>query len=407
MPVTPILEVIVLWHPDDTVGNEIADTLIAHFHGPAYAGLAGGAVEVYIRSEGWSGEGTPPRPIPALEGDPVLGAPQFTAIVPVLGRALARAVRDDDAWRDYVSAIFEANKGPHGSTSALIVLPLLAPGASISGGTLDGIAGPTQYLPSNAGTDPVVLTREVAQGISQSLPAQGGERRARTTVFVSHTKHAASKHDSSRALVSLVREVLDTTHLGEFFDASDLQPGEDWEAALEANASASALLMLRTDLYSSREWTQREVHAAKIHDVPIVCVYAVRDEERRGSFLLDHVPVVACPPGAEREAIERALGRLVDEVLKQTLWEAQRVYLFRDGFDWLPVHSPEMVTIAAWLRTHPLAGEDAHLVVMHPDPPLQPRETQVLLDLCELAGARGVVDILTPRTFAMRGGRLT
>ena len=46
MPTPPILEIYVVWHPDDVNGEAVADQLTKHFHGPAYSGLAGGAVEV-------------------------------------------------------------------------------------------------------------------------------------------------------------------------------------------------------------------------------------------------------------------------------------------------------------------------------------------------------------------------
>jgi hypothetical protein len=164
------------------------------------------------------------------------------------------------------------------------------------------------------------------------------------------------------------------------------------------------MLMIRTDKYASREWTQREVLSAKLHDIPVVSMYAVRDEEDRGSFLMDHVPVIASHPTNERASVERALSRLVDEALKRALWTVQRVYLKSDGFDWLPVHAPEPITLVAWLRTRNSAKEDSHLLIMHPDPPLGPKERETVLQLCELAGITANVDILTPRTFATRGG---
>ena len=120
---------------------------------------------------------------------------------------------------------------------------------------------------------------------------------------------------------------------------------------------------------------------------------------------MDHVPVIACPSGNERQAIERSLNRLVDEALKRALWLAQRSYLERHGFNWLPVHTPEPVTFAAWLRSSKEAIREPNLVIMHPDPPLSPTEMAIIIDLCEIIGLTGTLDILTPRTFATRGGR--
>jgi hypothetical protein len=68
---------------------------------------------------------------------------------------------------------------------------------------------------------------------------------------------------------------------------------------------------------------------------------------------------------------------------------------------------PEPTTLAPWLAGHrKIQPNDSHLWVIHPDPPLGPAERDVLLQLCDLAGYNVDVDILTPRTFAARGGSL-
>jgi len=406
MPAPPILEIYVLWHADDTVGSSITDWLIEHFHGPAYAGLAGGAVEVYLRSTGWTEPLGPPRPLPFMQPLPArLPAGQITAVIPVLGRAMARAVRDHEGWREYLGAVFDADDNSTADDRAVVVLPLSAPGADLSGSTLARIASRPQALPKSAAESRTVLAREVAQAIAQRIARAFGpsDLEQRVTVFVSHTAHPAGPGDNPSGLLATIDEVLRATHLDSFFDAHDIQVSDDWETTLDTEATRHAMLMVRTDNYASRSWTQREVLAAKRHDIPMVSLYAVSHEEQRGSFLMDHVPVVVCPRGDERQAIERALDRLVDEALKRSLWLVQRSYLERDGFDWLPVHAPEPVTLAAWLQSNDL-DKEAQVVIMHPDPPLGIKERQVILDLCELAGLSGTLEILTPRTHATRGG---
>jgi hypothetical protein len=269
-----------------------------------------------------------------------------------------------------------------------------------------------------AAADPATLCRELAQAITQHLhrygrmeaPRSGGFEDGvddRITVFVSHTTHqTVAEREDGPHLLHLVREVLFTTRLGEFLAVADLQAGSDWEARLDAEAGRSALLMVRTDRYAGREWTQREVLTAKRRDLPVVSLYAVREGEDRGSFIMDHVPVVPCPTGGVIHAIERALNRLVDEALKRALWREQSVYLHAHGFDWLPAHAPEPVTIMPWVQMHRSQGDDPHIWILHPDPPLGPCEHDAIVELCALAGFEGDVDILTPRTFAARGGRI-
>jgi hypothetical protein len=404
VPLPPILEVFVVWHPDDLLGAWAAAALGDHFHGAPFAGLAGGAVEVYIRSEAWQRPGGPPRPLPFDEPLPYgLPAAEFTAVVPVLGTHLARAVRDDQDWLAYIEAISAADHA-----DGVGVYSLVDPGSDLAGSKLADVLARPQQLPVASAEDATELCREFAQAVAQRLdtdPAGAG----RITVFVSHTKHESLQEadaDGPR-LFEQVRQVISKTRLREFFDAHDLQSGDDWRTELDSAASRSALLIIRTDRYAGREWTQREVLAAKQHDMPAVALYALRDGEDRGSFLMDHLPALPCALDDAEPAITRALNRLVDEALKRTLWRAQSVYLEQHGFDWLPAHAPEPVTAAPWLRRH--RGEepgDRHVWVIHPDPPLGPKERDVLIELCGLAGFTDQVDILTPRTFAARGGRL-
>jgi hypothetical protein len=254
------------------------------------------------------------------------------------------------------------------------------------------------------------LGREIAQATAQHiLASSGGPRRLK--VFISHTKQESDAETESSSppekIVKRVRERIGQTHLDEFFDANAIQVGSAWEQVLIDEASTCALLMIRTDLYASRVWTQREVRAAKENNVPAVSLYALRGGEERGSFLMDHIPTVTCEIEDPDGGIDQALDRLVDESLKYVLWEAQTAYLSGDGFDWLPSHSPEPVTLVPWLVNHKeQQPDDGHLWIIHPDPPLMPPEKEILTQLAELAGYAGEIDVLTPRTFAQRGGKL-
>jgi len=401
----PILEVFVVWHPDDELGEWVAATVADHFHSAPFAGLAGGAVEVYVRSASWDGAGSPPRPMPFMEPLPYgLRAPEFTAVVPVVSTHFARAHDDHPAWQRYVDAIAEA----HGR-DGVGVYTVVDPDLDLSRtGLMQALSRP-QTLPQVDRADPTALCRELAQGIAQRVAAPDGTSAERITVFVSHTKHRSLAEDDEDGprLYDQVRQVIAQTRLSDFFDARDLQTADDWASVLDDKASTSALLIVRTDRYAGREWTQREVLQAKLNGMPAVTLYAMRDGEDRGSFLMDHLPAVACNLDDPDPAISAALNRLVDEALKRALWRAQTVYLIQGGFDWLPAHAPEPVTAAPWLREHrDKDADDRHVWIIHPDPPLGPKERDVLVELCGLAGFDANVDILTPRTFASRGGRL-
>jgi hypothetical protein len=405
MVIPPVLDVFVLWHPEDEDGAKILGWLSEHFHTAAFSGLAGGAVEVYGRSAGWNDQHSAPRPF-GIDA-PVAGVlprAQFNAIVPVLGTHLARSVRDDASWGAYIDEVARL----HG-VDGVGIYPVRVEGANLEGSALSSKLGAVQALPIGSTSNPATLSRELGQAITQHVEAGDGLGDRRIRVFVSHTKHDSLEESDQDgpALFEAVRLVIARTRLASFFDAQDLQSGSEWERELDDHAADCALLMVRTDKYAGREWTQREVLTAKRHDVPIVGMYALTEGEERGSFLMDHVPSVPCNVDDPHSDIEIALNRLVDEALKRALWNAQTVYLGEHGFDWMPVHSPEPVTLAPWLAKHrQRSGADDHLWILHPDPPLGPNEREVIVEICELAGFSEMVDVLTPRTFSARGGRL-
>ncbi len=405
--IPPILEVFVLWHPDDIAGEQVARDLLEHFHGTTFSGLIGGAVEVYERSAGWDGPGSPPRPLPFVEPLPNgLPPAAITVVVPVLGVHLARAAKTDDRWRSYLQTLKAAAEG----RSDAAVFALRTDGEAMRpGGQLTEIFGAEQLLAPEAATDGATLCRDLAHSIAGFADGSAGQA---LRVFISHTKRNSPTEEPDRVedLVALVRDVIGSTHLRSFFDAADLQPGTDWEAELDSAAETSCLLLVRTDLFASREWCQREVLAAKRADMPIVAIHALQDGEDRGSFLIDHVPSVACGrtnPVEQRIAIETALNKLIDEALKRSLWNHQRSRLTGYGFDWLPANAPEPTTVAAWIRTlDERPTPEDRLFVLHPDPPLGHAEMEALTDVLDVGGLVDLVKILTPRTFASRGGHL-
>ena len=209
-----------------------------------------------------------------------------------------------------------------------------------------------------------------------------------------------------------MRTIIGNTRLGEFFDAHDLQPGQNWDKELREKAATSALLCLRTDLYATREWCQREVLIAKRAGMPVVILDALGSGEERGCFLMDHVPRV--PVRLDQEGwrpadIRRGLNLLVDECLKRALWRRQRALATgRSDLSvaWWAPHAPEPATLAAWIEAEKAEGRSGQeqVRILHPDPPLGADERLVLEQIAGLSGLAGRVEIMTPRMLAARGG---
>ena len=230
----------------------------------------------------------------------------------------------------------------------------------------------------------------------------------RLTVFISHTKRhrVEEEPDYVDELLDRVRKAISDTHLGAYFDTVDLQPGANWEQELRSQAASSALLAVRTDLYASREWCQREFLIAKRAGMPIVTLNGVYRAEERGSFLMDHVPSVGYRQVDEKlpqSSIEEALNLLVDAALTRALWGLQQDMLEELGIDWTPLHAPEPITALPWLlENRGRVTNECPILIMHPDPPLGPEEAKALSELFEVAGVRDAIDVVTPRTYMSR-----
>lgn len=405
----PVLEIYVIWHPDDAEkAKPIADAVIGHFHGDTFSGLLGGAVEVYVRSEGWDQVGGSPRPIPLPGATSCPGPAAFAAVLPLMGNGMVRAVRGGASeWADYLRGLVEAQKQ---DDAHVRILPAQLDRVATQSYALSTLLGEYQLAaaadPTAPGERPFsMLRRDLTQALTQFLIGSTKQ----IQVFISHTKRLGSPMDTvTTELIRLVREVVRDTRLGEFFDANSIQPGEDWAAYLVDNARTGAMLALRSDLYASREWCQREVKEAKTEGVPVVILDALERGENRGSFLLDHMPRMPArrTDGTwTRDSIQRALGLLVDECLKRTLWDHQQALAEAagkaEGVDWWAPHAPEPLTLAKWLKDH---GPANGLLILHPDPPLTTSERATLNQIAELAGLTDDVEVLTPRTLAARAG---
>jgi hypothetical protein len=406
----PVLDVYVIYHPQDARGSDIAAALVQHFHGAAFSGLLGGGIEVYCRNSGWRSQADAPRPIPAVAQDifEKTQAPRFIALVPLVGMGMARAVQQGGAWLDFLQSCIEI---PAAQRQRVGIFPCLLTEQAIQGRLGDLLRTPLRIASpqvKDGGLDVGDTSRDLAQGIAQLLAPQ---ERQRLKVFISHTKRGSDSEQQSVAdLVQMVRNVIAQTRLDQFFDASELQPGKDWDETLRREAAGSALLAIRTDLYSSRTWCQREMLIAKQAGMPMVVIDALSAGEQRGSFLMDHVARIPgrADAGVWRTAdVVRALNMLVDASLARELWLHQsqlaRAHAAVEVAWWAP-HAPEPVTLLNWLesarrgtRTLP-----ANLLILHPDPPLGEDEKSVLQQIAAMAGVTGVLDLMTPRQLESR-----
>jgi hypothetical protein len=404
----PVLEIYLISHPNDEPESvDFAKQIMEHFHGRLFTGLIGGAIEVFQRSAPWDDPAGAPRQVSAASfAQHGLQSADVTVFVPLLGLGLAAAVHDDGDWADYVEMLRREHDDDR---DHVLLIPTVLHRAALDEPVLSRLFGRVQGILEPDSVRPDRACRDLAQAIAQTLAGDGRP----LTVFISHTKFDTDDEHDVGDLVAQVKAHIDSSRLGVFFDTTDLQLGTDWDETLQERAMESALLAIRTDLYASRTWCQREMWIAKSHGMPIVVLDALTSGEERGSFLMDHVPRVSLHREGKdgvSSAIDRALTLLVDESLKRVLWQRQErlaTAVNEVHVDWWAPHAPEPVTLAHWLLQSLRQGvlEDSRsLRVIHPDPPLGTDERTVLDELVALGGFGQGVEVMTPAALAARTG---
>jgi hypothetical protein len=337
-------------------------------------------------------------------------AAELIVIVPVLGRELAREVQNGNGrWFDYLNDLVTKEQL---HPDRVRIMPVSIDSTSRGDTTLGKLFSEYQQLATSGDAGKAksgeVFCRDLSQAIAQFA---GNATEQRITVFVSHTKRSSRQDGAAvTALIDSVRRIIADTRLAAFFDAQDLQVGVRWAEILRARAATSAFLGLRTELYASREWCQKEIRIAKLNGMPIVILEALQTSEERGCFLMDHVPRVAVHEVGgmwNDDHIRTALSLLVDECLKRVLWKRQNAASRGvEGLevDWWAPHAPEALTLIDWLTTaNHSVFHDGVIRILHPDPPLGLDEHEVLQQAVTLARNGTILDMMTPRMLAVRG----
>lgn len=184
-------------------------------------------------------------------------------------------------------------------------------------------------------------------------------------VFLSHSKH----DDHGEAIAQSIRAyIFQSTSLASFFDVHDIPPGVSFADVLIHYVRSSAVITIYTNSFSSREWCRKEVIEAKRSNVPLIVADCITDIDERGFPYMGNVPVVRMEPNAT-ERIPHVIGCLLDEVLKDFLWNA-RVFDDRSRMNVVFLsRPPELIALASevFLR-HEIA------IMVYPDPPIGSEE---------------------------------
>ena len=455
--VPPTLDIFIVWHPKDKEGALICDTLFKHYHSTPFSGLPENAIEVYGRSYTPNTDGNFSETIPPIfTSDGTIGninqnhidsAAEYSVVLFFIGEHLVRSsLQTKSEWHKYLTDAVKLQDHSGKINSHTLVLPILPtnlPDYSNSPvitqllnrqGVSQGCVGMSNYTHQNwSAACEGALMRDIGQAIIQNLLGDS-EKQEKLRIFVSHSRADIPDGDLNdiypHGVVAKVKAWADKTKLGHFIH--DLQSGDSWDQKIREQVQSGAVLMIRTENYSNREWTQWEILEAKRFNTPVVCLDACTKTQPQGSIIFDNVPRVTYPSNDEHcdtrmvndlqsHAIIEALNLLVDICLKQHIWNHLFASEKRSSIDTIWKHinknnesdgedihlfthvpqSPEPALIPTIIGSLPFSrSTEKHIWVLHPDPPLLPAEQDMMTELCSLAGLdQNSIHFTTPHSL--------
>ena len=356
----PPFDLYIVWHPACAAGPSLGERLRQHFGGDRFRDVAGGlGLGVIYRNE------NAPRKAAPLPVD--WDGSESTAVVVLVDANLDR----DAAWRDYVREL--ARIAQSRGYQDLFFPVMMETGKVQMQFEEQMLCWDHEGETDTAREHRLVrsLTHEFCRMLRHRLQSarelEGSEPslddyRKPVQAFISHSKH----DKDGEPLAKRIRDWLhEHSAMSSFFDVYDLPPGVPFKNVLQDSIDNSAVMVVHTDSYSSREWCRREVVRAKRSPVPMVILDCLRDFVPRSMPYMGNVPIIRMNPGQNR--IAEAIGHLLNEVFRTFVWLC-RVQPFKAAHPDVrfTARPPELVALAS----PPVPARGASSLIVHPEPTL-------------------------------------
>ncbi len=195
------------------------------------------------------------------------------------------------------------------------------------------------------------------------------------TLFLSH-----AKKDGEKVALALKEHIGRLPELKSFFDAKNISGGSDFEKELDKNIREAVLVVLHTDMYSSREWCRREVLLAKKYERPVIVFNQYETGELRSFPYIGNVPHIRYPTDQleKIKAYDCIVLEALREVLRVKHHQLRTIHLatyLNKTVDTNLSYPPELISLGRFRNKE--KG-----VIFYPDPPLGKEELNVLEEFC-------------------------
>lgn len=134
-------------------------------------------------------------------------------------------------------------------------------------------------------------------------------------IFLSHTKSGELGGEIARQ----IKNFIDNSNLRCFFDSTDIATGYTFRDEIETHMNDATVLVIHSDLYSSRHWCQKEIMHAKENDRPIIEVDCLNEYDDRRFPFATNIAALRMKLDSNNKLTKNNLYKIVLAVLLETL----------------------------------------------------------------------------------------
>ncbi len=372
------LAVYVVYHPHFEQGRPIAQAVREHFNRSIFKNVSGGNdINVVYRDT--------PEPNSAAPRLIDLAEAETTAILVLIDSNLI----EDGAWTEYLQDLVEQTEDKGLRTR---IFPVLIESEATDLPDLpvqalrwyDWKGSTEQKLVKLIGNFTYEICRMLRHYLAHlkhlSEPEDGLQKYLeKVQIFLSHSK--GDHNNNGEKIARAIRDRIHYRHsMSSFFDVHDIPAGLRFDKVLSEQVRSSAMVAIHTDSYSSRMWCRREVILAKLENRPLVVANCISNIDDRCFPYMGNVPNIRLEV-QQADRIDFLIYRLLDEVLKDFLWQCQvRLHCpeSKSSLKFIP-RTPELISLASLpIRA---GDEDADSVIVYPDPPIEKEEENLFIKI--------------------------
>lgn len=194
-------------------------------------------------------------------------------------------------------------------------------------------------------------------------------------IFLSHAKDGCHGLNLAKEL----KCVIDNSSMQRFFDADDIAPGYRFDDEIVNNIRRSSIIIINSDIYSTRYWCQREIQVSKEYERPIIEVdLIVKGMDRKFPYA-GNVPVVRADlvnGKVEAEDLYRILEIILLETIRCNYVNIKLSSLENGVIGRIKkmCRPPEMIDLQKIIKKDNQGIELVYDSVIYPDPPIYSEE---------------------------------